>query len=335
MNHDQKEAFLNETYSRVEGIIGPERAAQMYSELSGHIDLRQSEFESRGLQSALARHAAMQSMGTPREIAKEFAKQSVSEPWLTWPIWVFAFGVMCYLFLTSSPSQGAFTVLMVIAAPILLIQGFRNRAPLPVKPLLWSALAAAGALCFVEARSVRLWADRIPYRLAHQDYLSMKVNHAKYLAMEGKLAAQYQEFRTNLIDQELHEGPTLNLSAHRLTVPYLEYQSNPEFARIARGGVAGCFSYFPSLTSKQYPVNLARAAIEQKLATMAQRQQERRAQMNWVGVLINTPSYNRMINGLPYVTLAVGGVFAGAYVLSLAGATLGVAAITRRRRIFI
>ncbi|HLO99431.1 MAG TPA: permease prefix domain 1-containing protein, partial [Fimbriimonas sp.] len=136
MKFDQKEAFLYETYSRVEGVVGSDRATQVYAELSEHIDQLHEEYIERGLQPELAKRAALGAMGTPRSIATEFARTSISKPWRTWPLLVVILGVICYVILKDSPASGNYIESLYLVVPILFVGGFRNRVSLPFKPLL-------------------------------------------------------------------------------------------------------------------------------------------------------------------------------------------------------
>lgn len=335
MKFDQKELFLYETYSRVEGVVGTDRATQVYSELSEHIDQLQEEYQSRGLHVELAKRAALSAMGTPKLIAREFARHSISRPWRLWPLWIVVFGIMCYWALRTSQPLLLGAPAMLVLAPFLFFEGFRNRTAFPLKGMLALAAVLFLGLSFVESRSIRFWSIQMPYSQAHERYLTMRHQHAEFLKVESKLAREFESVKKTLLTQQpyLHTYPTDTDESVRLS--FLKYEYANGWATTGQQTRANVFSHVPVSASKSYPLRAANKAIDEKLAAMQYFQTQRRNQMTWLGILLNTSSVQRAVQGVPYVVFSLGLVLGNAFWLSLLGAKVGIAAVTRRRRILI
>ncbi|HLO98772.1 MAG TPA: hypothetical protein VK171_09280, partial [Fimbriimonas sp.] len=195
--------------------------------------------------------------------------------------------------------------------------------------LLLGALLVGGCLCFIEARSVRFWAERIPYPSAHSMFNDMQTQHAQALEMESKVAQNLKSISNTLLTQV----DQANYSRGRVNLEAITYRNNPYGYYAPRQVGANRFLHVPVLATKQYSFVDAQEVISAKLGTIAVRQSERRNLMRWLGTLLNTSSFDRLASGMPYIVSAIVLVFGVSYLMSLLGAKVGIAAVTRRRRI--
>ncbi|HLO98771.1 MAG TPA: hypothetical protein VK171_09275 [Fimbriimonas sp.] len=328
MKFDHKELFLYDTYSRIEGVVGPDRAAQVYGELSEHIDDHQQELEGRGLPSDLAQHAAIKAMGTPQQIAVEFARHSVSRPWKGAYVWL-ALMVLAVIFTPlDSSSRWSLVPGASILALFLAFQAARNGSMFPKKLLIGGALFAVAAGAFVESRMVHVYSIRMPYSQGHRTLLSMRSQNLQFLETETAVASNLKKIKSQLAT--VQKGVT-----GKVKLQFLDYSLNLNYLPvIVWMDTPVGYKMVPTLAEREYSLALATEAIDEKLGKIGYEQAQRRSKLGAIEAQIMTPALARAVFSLPFKISAAAVIFGTVAFLTYGAGQFGVLRRTRRRQIW-